>query len=108
MPDGLFAYQKSQVWYILDGLGMKDFGINQCHSVCISQFFGIYMVWPFPIHILLSFGDFFQILVYFTKENLAAVPLYLHMYKQTSVHPLEFLLVRVNPFFPLLLRHSIR
>jgi hypothetical protein len=107
MPDGLFAYQKSQVWYILDGLGMKDFGINQCHSVCISQFFWyIYgmaisytyfvVVWGF----FSNFGLFYQ--------GKSGSPATLHMYKQTSVHPLEFLLVRVNPFFPLLLRHSIR
>jgi hypothetical protein len=27
LPDGIFAYQKYQFWYILEGLGMENVGV---------------------------------------------------------------------------------
>jgi hypothetical protein len=31
LPDGIFEYQKYQFWCILEGLGMKNFGIFYIH-----------------------------------------------------------------------------
>jgi hypothetical protein len=28
LPDGIFSYKKSQLWYIMVGLGMKSFGMH--------------------------------------------------------------------------------
>jgi hypothetical protein len=45
-PDGLFAYQKSKFWYILEGLGLNNFGIFFCHLVYF-WLFGIGTSWIF-------------------------------------------------------------
>jgi hypothetical protein len=52
LPDGiLFAYKKSQFWYILEGLGIENLGR--------------YILWSFCIHILRSFCKFLVHVVYF-------------------------------------------
>jgi hypothetical protein len=33
LPDGIFAYQKSRIWFILGGLGMQRVGIFHGHLV---------------------------------------------------------------------------
>jgi hypothetical protein len=33
LPDGVFAYQKSQFWHSLEGLGMEKFGTFYGHSL---------------------------------------------------------------------------
>jgi hypothetical protein len=52
----ILAYQKSQFRYILEGLGMKFFGIFRDHSV--HSVFIWYMLWPFGIFCC-RFGVFY-------------------------------------------------
>jgi hypothetical protein len=33
LPDGIFSYQKRQLWFILEGLAMNNFGVLHCHLV---------------------------------------------------------------------------
>jgi hypothetical protein len=42
LPDGIFSNQKSQFWYILEGLGMENFGI---HILWPSDVFYIHFVY---------------------------------------------------------------
>jgi hypothetical protein len=51
LPDGLFSYQKSQVWYILGGLGMENIGILYGHLEYFTSIWYIswYVLWPFGI-----------------------------------------------------------
>jgi hypothetical protein len=69
LPDGIFAYQKSQFGYILEGFGTDNVGI-------FMVMWYIYAIWK----ILRPFGKFcghlvwcFLFLVSCTKKNLAAL-----------------------------------
>jgi hypothetical protein len=44
LPDGIFSNQKSQFWYIWEGLGMENCGIFH-----VQYCFGIPMLWQFSI-----------------------------------------------------------
>jgi hypothetical protein len=69
LPDGIFAYQKSNFGNILEGLGMDNVGIFYCHLV---YFIAIWYILPFGIfychliyfiafwYILLPFGMLYQ------------------------------------------------
>jgi hypothetical protein len=56
LPDGIFSYQKCQLWHILEGLGVKHFGAFNGRLIFLVPFW--YLFWPF--------GIFVAILVIFT------------------------------------------
>jgi hypothetical protein len=74
LPDGKFANQKSQLGYILEGLGMENVGIPMYYLAIrdILRPFGICTYYYGPSakftvlwYILLPFGVFSVILLYF-------------------------------------------
>jgi hypothetical protein len=38
LPDGIISYQKSQFWYIWEGLGIQNVGIFSSHLVFLLPF----------------------------------------------------------------------
>jgi hypothetical protein len=70
LPDGIFAYQKSQFGHILEGLGIKNVGTFYCNfEYCTSIWYIYYYVGVYFDH----FVYFPPILVYLTDKNLAAL-----------------------------------
>jgi hypothetical protein len=71
LPDGIFTFQKFQIWVYLESLQKENVGIFYCHLVFCAAIwyfvrrFGIPILWSFGIlcatiwHILWSFGIFF-------------------------------------------------
>jgi hypothetical protein len=45
LPDGIFCIPKIQFWYIVEGLGMEDFGTSYRHLVCFIERY--YECWVF-------------------------------------------------------------
>jgi hypothetical protein len=69
LPDGFFSDQKSQIEYILEGLGMENVLINSVH---LKYFANIgYILWEFGNFVVL--GILFPAFVYCTKKNLATL-----------------------------------
>jgi uncharacterized membrane protein len=62
LPDGIFAYQKFQFGYILEGLGMEIVGIFYGNSTAI---------W----FILWSFGIALPVLVFYVYQEKSGKPL---------------------------------
>jgi hypothetical protein len=59
LQDGILSYQKSQFGYILEGLGMENFGIFYCRWI---NFMGIWYLFG-------SFGIFTTISICCTKKK---------------------------------------
>jgi hypothetical protein len=68
LPDGIFSFEKSQFWYILEGLRME---------ICLLYFMAVNCILrPFLIfydhwYVLWSFGIFSPVLVGCTKKTRA-------------------------------------
>jgi hypothetical protein len=71
LPDGLFSYQKSQIGYILVGLGNEKVGISYDQLKYFTTIW--YILWPFGICSLCSFGNFFPFWYVWTKNDLATL-----------------------------------
>jgi hypothetical protein len=54
LPDGIFSNQKSQLRYILGGLGMENFGIFYGHCVFLKLFVKLHcrLVGIFCVHLV--------------------------------------------------------
>jgi hypothetical protein len=93
LPDGEFEYQISHFWYVLEGLGMKNFW---------------YLLWPFGIlcGFLLYFKavvvyflvnwNIFYISVHCTEENLPEMERIFKLIKQPTYTPAGFDLTTHN------------
>jgi hypothetical protein len=71
LPDGIFSNQKSNFGYIFVGLGMEKVGIFYDHFEYFTAIW--YILWPFGIRSLWSFGKFFPFWYVETKKNLATL-----------------------------------
>jgi hypothetical protein len=84
LPDGIFSYKKSNVWYFLEGLEIENVGI---FCIRLEYFTGI-LVYFYPFGIFCDksiylvvlwyifrelFIIFLPVLVYYTKKNLATL-----------------------------------
>jgi hypothetical protein len=54
LPDGIFCIPKIQFWYIVEGLGLEDFGTSYRHLVCFIERY--YECWVFMVVWYIFFG----------------------------------------------------
>jgi hypothetical protein len=66
LADGIFSYQKSQFWYILENLGMENFGTFKAVWNIYGQL--VYFAYNHLVYI------FHPVLVCCTETNLATMP----------------------------------
>jgi hypothetical protein len=64
LPDGIFSVQKCQFWYILEGLGMENFGV--LHGKLVFLLLFGYNLWQSSM--LWHFGTFSQILFFAPRK----------------------------------------
>jgi hypothetical protein len=63
LPDGLFACQKSQFWYIFEGLGMEYFGMSFVQFLFLMPFgvfYGHLVYYVLVWYIFSKFGMFYE------------------------------------------------